>query len=556
MATVISHNILSPLGDTSEANFQAVKTGKSSLRKLEHAFGTPLDITASVFESTVRKQLMLEGFTWFESLVIRSVKSALQQSNINCMDEQVCLVLSTTKANVEWLGTLTDEEVIPGNAARKIAAYLGFSRNPIVVCNACISGVSALITASRLIDAGIYRQVVVCGCDVLGKFIVSGFDSLKALSPDECRPFDEERIGLNLGEAAATMILSSEKGLWNIVHGEVCNDAYHISTPSPKAVGSGMALQRMGLETQEEWAFINLHGTATMYNDQMEWKAIEKAGVAHLPVNGYKGYFGHTMGAAGILECILSMLSVEDGSVLGTRGFQATGVSGNINISPHLQLTNKSSFVKLISGFGGCNAAIRFSTSDKKQTTLMLPINCQTLASVEITQHGVSVNHKALLVEAQGKELLTDIYKHHLGNYPRFYKMDILSQLGFVASELVLKSILKPDYEHMAVILFNRSSSLCVDKEYLASIAEPDNYFPSPRTFVYTLPNMVNGEIALRHGINEETAFYILPHKDETVMNHLMRLTLARLTVSCCLVGWLECSSKDEFVAELKLIKK
>ena len=109
MATVISHNILSPLGETSVANFEAVKSGKSSLRRLEHAFGTPLNITASVFDETTRKQLLVEGCTWFESLIIRSIKSALQQSQIDCLDQHVCLILSTTKANVEWLGTMADD---------------------------------------------------------------------------------------------------------------------------------------------------------------------------------------------------------------------------------------------------------------------------------------------------------------------------------------------------------------------------------------------------------------------------------------------------------------
>lgn len=564
MATIVSHNILSPLGETSEANFEAVKKGKSSLRKLEHAFGTPLTITASVFEETARKQLLIEGFTWFESLVIHSVKNALQTLDTESISKQSCLILSTTKANVEWLGMMADEEIIPGNAARKIAKYLGFCHEPIVVCNACISGVSAMITASQLIDAGVYPYVVVCGCDILGKFIVSGFDALKALSPEECRPFDEERIGLNLGEAAATLVLSSEMDVqqfsslrspsWHIVKGEVCNDAFHISTPSPKGIGAGLALQRMG--TPDDLAFINLHGTATMYNDQMEWKALEKAGRTHIPTNAYKGYFGHTMGAAGILESILSMLAVDQGMILGTRGFENSGVSGRINMSSEMRSTDRKSFVKLISGFSGCNAAIRFSARDEALTLQSSLPDYEVLSQVEITQQGVYLNHQALLTDEVGKALLTKLYKRTIGDYPRFYKMDILSRLGFVASELILKSVPEfSNYDNMAVILFNHSSSLCADKQYMASISKANDYFPSPSAFVYTLPNIVNGEIALRHGIHEETSFYILPDKDESVMHQLVQLTLSRSTLSYCLAGWLECSSEEKFVAELKLVK-
>ena len=564
MATVISHNILSPLGETSVANFEAVKSGKSSLRRLEHAFGTPLNITASVFDETTRKQLLVEGCTWFESLVIRSIKSALQRLQIDCLDQHVCLILSTTKANVEWLGTMADEEIIPSNVARKISSYLGFKNDPIVVCNACISGVSALITASRLIDAGVYQHVVVCGCDILGKFIVSGFDALKALSPDECRPFDEERIGLNLGEAAATLVLSSdafaqnssltETLSWQILQGEICNDAYHISTPSPKGIGAGLALQRMS--NKDDWAFINLHGTATMYNDQMEWKALEQADTKLVPVNAYKGYLGHTMGAAGILECILSMLAVEHGVILGTRGFHASGLSGDINISPEVRFTNRKSFVKLISGFGGCNAAIHFSINKKERNFQLDLPSYDVLSQVIVNQNNVNLNHHSISVNAIGKSLLTEIYKQFIGDYPRFYKMDILSRLGFVASELVLKSVTGfTEYDQMAVILFNRNSSLCADKEYQTSLCA-DNYFPSPSSFVYTLPNLVAGEIALRHGIHEETSFYILPNKNEATMNKLIQLSLSRPTISYCLVGWLECIGEEVFEAELKLIKK
>lgn len=558
MATVIAHNILSPLGFTSEMNYHAVKRGDFSLCLYRRIFGTPLSITASAFDESVRKQLLIEGFTWFESLVVHSVRKAIADIGMDVSGKDVCFMLSTTKANVESLGSIPDEQVLPGETAVKIARYLGFVNEPVVACNACISGVSALIAASRLIDAGFYRYVVVCGCDVLGKFIVSGFDSLKALSPEECRPFDEERIGLNLGEAAATIVLSADKGKWHICRGAVCNDAYHISTPSPKGIGSGMALTKVLGDGKEELAFINLHGTATLYNDQMEWKALEYSHLTDVPVNALKGYFGHTMGAAGIMECIISMLSADDGVILGTRGFHASGVSGGINMSSHNRSSDKNAFIKLISGFGGCNAAIFFTGKTKEDSRMLqhLP-EYVTISKVTISSQEVWINEKRLVTTEKGKELIVELYKRSMGNYPRFYKLDGLSRLGLVAAELLFQSV--PSfacYEGTAIVLFNHSSSLCADKKFLASIGEKDDFFPSPGAFVYTLPNIVNGEIALRHGMHSETSFYILPERNEEMMERLMKSTLADESLSYCLTGWLEYMGDNDFVADIRLIKK
>ena len=108
----------------------------------------------------------------------------------------------------------------------------------------------------------------------------------------------------------------------------------------------------------DEIAFINAHGTATPYNDEMEAVAIERAGLAQVPVNGLKGYYGHTMGAAGILETILSMQAIDDYNILATKGFYTIGVTHPLLLSNQNQPTEKRAFIKLLSGFGGCNAAL------------------------------------------------------------------------------------------------------------------------------------------------------------------------------------------------------
>jgi 3-oxoacyl-[acyl-carrier-protein] synthase-1 len=105
-------------------------------------------------------------------------------------------------------------------------------------------------------------------------------------------------------------------------------------------------------------AFINAHGTATPYNDEMESIAIERAGLAGVPVNSLKGYYGHTMGAAGVLETIISMQAVDDHNILATRGFDTLGVTHHLDVTNKNRNTEKRAFIKLLSGFGGCNAAL------------------------------------------------------------------------------------------------------------------------------------------------------------------------------------------------------
>ena len=144
-------------------------------------------------------------------MVLFSIKQAIAQTQIDISSPRVVLVLSTTKGNVEILGDNKHDiqTELPGKSAQKIASILGMTSSPIVVCNACISGVSAIIIASRLIESKVYDNVIVCGADSQSPFIVSGFQSLMALSETICKPFDMERTGLNLGEAAATIILSN-----------------------------------------------------------------------------------------------------------------------------------------------------------------------------------------------------------------------------------------------------------------------------------------------------------------------------------------------------------
>lgn len=360
---------------SSEENYRAVRAGRSALT-LHAGLGLRQDdIVLSRFdrhiidEECAREGVDIVRYTFFERICILSAKHAIEAAAIEPSSPRVIFIISTTKANVSMLsGTylqLPEDRILPGVAANAVA---GFFRNPnpaLTVCNACISGVSAQIEALRCLRSGRYDTAVVVGADEQSEFIYSGFLSFKALSPEPCRPFDKSRCGLNPGEAAATVILQAKarasEGDWELVDGASRNDANHISGPSRTGEGSLLVLNEMLRHcTADELSFLNVHGTATLYNDEMESIAIDRAGLSELPVTGLKGYYGHTMGAAGLLESILSMKAVEDSCVLATKGFHELGVSRPVNVSPENRSTDGSAFIKLISGFGGSNAAVLY----------------------------------------------------------------------------------------------------------------------------------------------------------------------------------------------------
>ena len=555
MVYKIADNILSPLGETTEQNYQAVKAGRSALCRYSDHWQLPEPFSASLFSEAQWQALAAEGLTPFEALATSSVRRALKDAAVDPARKGVVLIISTTKGNVDQLTQETTDGLSPGASARKMARLLGFTTEPIVVCNACISGVSALLLAARLLEAGTYDVAVVCGADVQSRFVVSGFQSFHVVSSEACRPFDMERTGLSLGEAAATMILSRQPQpqAWGIVTGAVRNDAFHISSPAKDGEGACQALRQvMQGVSPSQLAFINAHGTATMFNDQMESVAIERAGLSSVPVNGYKGYYGHTMGAAGVLETILSMAALDDHTILGTKGFEEAGVSGKIRLVASSEATDKQAFVKVISGFGGCNAALLVAANHISLHTPHSTLHDKI--RVLITPEQVCVDGCDISFVGTGKAMLTDLYKRYVGDYPKFYKMDRLSQLGFIASELLLQAEGRErfkDCDDRAIILFNHASSIMADRQYLSSIETPGQFFPSPSLFVYTLPNIVAGELAIRNHYHGETTFCILPERQDEVMRQVLQACCQDETTRSILGGWVDYQDDAHYVADL-----
>lgn len=577
MLKVVSTNIVSPLGISSQENWRAVMQGRSALRRLENYKGIPLPFVASVFTPEQVEELAVEGFTRFESLAIRSITEALTHTNLELHGERTIFILSTTKADVEELGFVEEMDGDyhrPALSAQRIAEHVGIGGGAIGCCNACISGVSAQILADRLISCGHYDNAVVCGADLVSSFTASGFLSFKSLSNEACRPFDADRQGLNLGEAAATIVFtradSLRDGDWLFERGEMDNDAFHLSTPAPSGEGARKVLEAvMKGRDASELAFVSAHGTATMFNDQMESVAIEKAGLSSVPLTALKGWFGHTLGASGVLEVVLGMMAVSESVVLPLRGFREIGVSGKVNLSPELRATDKNSFLKMISGFGGCNAAAlyrrvragmeRETAPELKKTANLMGATApglKELHRVHILPDGVTLDGRPLPVQSQGAGLLSEIYRKYVGDYPKYHKMDALSRLAFLATELLLSRGDVPQDSGRATILFNRTSSVVADRCHLGSIAKPGEFYPSPSVFLGTLPNIATGEIAIRHGYTGETSLYITDFRDEALMKKVVSSSFSLGGFRSLICGFVDCDRGDSFEADLKMLVK
>lgn len=377
---IVSDNLTSPLGYTTEENFYQLNHNRSGISQHERPDISEKPFYASIFnkqqnEDLVKRTGSNTGYTKFERLIIHSITEALDSAGIDVTAAETIIILSTTKGNIGLLETETDtahlqKRISLHASAKLIAAHFSNPNHPIIISNACISGLAALLTAKRLLQAGRYRHAIVAGADVISKFIFSGFQSFQAISDQPCKPFDSGRNGITLGEAAGTLVLSSvSRNTENKVKlsgGAVSNDANHISGPSRTGEELGIAIKKSLKEAAlgaEDIGFISAHGTATLYNDEMEAKAFAFTHLESAPVNSLKGYYGHTLGSAGIIESIISVHSLLNEIVLPTVGFGKLGVTVNLNISNKRQPVKKAHLLKTASGFGGCNAALVFSKS-------------------------------------------------------------------------------------------------------------------------------------------------------------------------------------------------
>lgn len=575
---ITAGSITSSLGVGTQENMSRIREYRSGIRRIEDTtlFNTPF-MAARLDDArllTVSEMLGLYRHTRMEQFFIYALADTIWQSGIDPMDPECGLVLSTTKGNIDLLQeyiSLSDKGKqinLPDPSLYKmglcVADYFKCPNDPILVSNACISGVSALVVAARLIESGRFKHVLVAGGDILSRFVVTGFQSFKSVSPERCRPYDKDRDGLSLGEACGAVLVTTDRSLVReakaivLEGGSITNDANHISGPSRTGDGLYYAIRQAMDEAgagPEDISFVNAHGTGTLYNDEMESKAIHWAGLDQVPLNSLKPYWGHTLGASGIIESIACMEELRRGELFGTLGFDTCGVPYPLSVSGSHREIPMRRCVKTASGFGGCNAAIVLALCDDVSPNVKK--GSDPVLSQPEREHCTSrrVVIHAGKVELEGQVILeTDpatpfpefirlAYKSLNLDDRKFYKMDDLCKLGYVAAaSLFAKNGGTTGYlpGEVGLILANASSSLDTDLKHQRLIDTLGDQEASPAVFVYTLPNVVMGELCIRYKIQGENTFFISDRYQESFIREYALSVMRKQKLRACLIGWCE----------------
>lgn len=497
----------------------------------------------------------IDGYTRFEAMLIEQLDNVLEGAQIALSNKDVLLVISTTKGNIELLsGNCNDisEKTFIYTSALAIAKRYNAANNPIVISNACISGVSAFVVAKELLQRGEYRHIVIVGGDALCEFITSGFASFKSISPQPCRPYDAERDGLTLGEAAGAVILTTDAGLAEkpyirLAGGAVSNDANHISGPSRTGDGLYFAISNAMNEaalTSDDIGFVNTHGTATRYNDEMESKAVAWAKLDDKPTNSLKGYIGHTLGASGVVEAIACIEELKQGEIFGTKGYTSTDTPFELKLSVNIQPIARKCCVKTASGFGGCNAAIVLDMMERESVPQEENRTSRLVAEYRLPDS-----------EQPFAEFIRSEFKSFGDSNMKFYKMSDMSKGLYVAVErlLAIEGFEEIEQTRRAIVLANRSASLDADIVHQQIL---DKHLPegaSPAAFVYTLANVAAGEMCIRHKIQGDNTFFI-ENEDSGLAEMYARNLIEKNRADAVICGWCE-YLKGKWNINIKLFK-
>jgi len=362
---IVNDHILSAIGTSTDSNWKNVLNEKSGIALIDPLFPSDQPIYGSQVKDY---ETVSTAATKLENMFLYSIQQVLRETGIQSSNDRLMLFVSTTKGNIDLLQNVnpaSSERVHLAAMAAFIQQELGLKHAPVVVSNACISGVLAIQTAALYIKHGFIDHAIVTGGDLFSKFTLSGFYSFKALSAGICKPFDKKRDGINLGEGIGTVVLTQDpvaaKGAYavEITGYGSSNDANHISGPSRDGSGLSLAVQKALKHTDlASIDVINAHGTATLYNDNMESLAFQHLGLSDTPLNSLKGYYGHTLGAAGVLEVIISIRSMLNNILVKSLGYEEQGTEGTVNVTKAFIKKDIQTVLKTASGFGGCNSAL------------------------------------------------------------------------------------------------------------------------------------------------------------------------------------------------------
>lgn len=365
-------NCITPLGFDVQSNVEAILRGDSGIQLHEDVTLMPNPFYASIINdekinSAFAKISTETKYSRLEKMMILALEPIIKKSGIE-FNSKTAFILSTTKGNVTALKENSEESFNSAHLdvlAQNIADFFQFKTQPIVVSNACVSGILAVSVAKRMIQSKLYDNVFVIAGDEVSEFVLSGFNSFQAMSDSPCKPYSKNRTGVSLGEATAAVLISAEakNAKIKVIGDSSINDANHISGPSRTGEGLYRSIQNALKEAQIEVGkidYISAHGTATPFNDEMEAIALNRLGLQNVPINSLKGFYGHTLGASGLLETVIGIESVNQNILFESKGFDEIGVSEAISIIEKNKEARIDYFLKTASGFGGCNTAVVF----------------------------------------------------------------------------------------------------------------------------------------------------------------------------------------------------
>jgi 3-oxoacyl-[acyl-carrier-protein] synthase-1 len=365
-------NCITPLGFDVQSNIDAIVRGDSGIQLHQDASLMPIPFYGSVInnekiESAFEKISTETKYSRLEKMMILALEPIIKSSKVE-LNSKTAFILSTTKGNVTALKNDSEESFNNAHLdvlAKNVADFFGFKTQPIVISNACVSGILAVSIAKRMIQSELYDNIFVIAGDEVSEFVLSGFNTFQAMSDLPCKPYSKNRTGVSLGEATAAVLVSVEakNAKIKVIGDSSINDANHISGPSRTGEGLFRSIQNALKEAQidiDKLDYISAHGTATPFNDEMEAIALNRLGLQNVPINSLKGFYGHTLGASGLLETVIAIESANQNMLFESKGFDEIGVSESINVIEKNEAKNIDFFLKTASGFGGCNTAVIF----------------------------------------------------------------------------------------------------------------------------------------------------------------------------------------------------
>ena len=365
-------NCITPLGFDVDSNIEAILLGDSGIQLHQDIALMPMPFYASIISnekinSAFSKISTEKKYSRLEKIMILGLEPIIKNSGVE-LNSKTAFILSTTKGNVTALKDNAETSFQNAHLnvlAQNVADFFGFQTTPIVVSNACVSGILAISVAKRMIQSSLCDNIFVVAGDEVSEFVLSGFNAFQAMSDLPCKPYSKNRTGVSLGEATTAVLVSAEarNAKIKIIGDSSINDANHISGPSRTGEGLFRSIQNAMKEAKinsNQIDYISAHGTATPFNDEMEAIALNRLDLQNVPINSLKGFYGHTLGASGLLETVIAIESANQNKLFESKGFDEIGVSESINIIQKNEEASIEIFLKTASGFGGCNTAVVF----------------------------------------------------------------------------------------------------------------------------------------------------------------------------------------------------